>query len=86
MAAGFLVERLTNEQGQLQEDSEKEKKDERRFYLMGVLTGGGNTDSAGPVVVQVGQLVRQLLEVLGLQAAGILHHVVTGRVNGALPH
>ena len=53
---------------------------------MGVLAGGGNTDSARPVVVEVGQLVRQLLEVLGLEAAGVLHHVVAGRVDGALPH
>ena len=53
---------------------------------MSVLAGGRNTDSARPVVIEVGQLVRQLLEVLGLRAAGILHHVVTGRVDGALPH
>ena len=36
-----------------------------RTNLMGVLTGGGNTDSAGPVVVEMGQLVGELLEVLG---------------------
>ena len=53
---------------------------------MGVLAGCGNSDSAGPVVVEVCQLVRQLLEVLGLQAAGVLHHVVAGRVDRALPH
>ena len=53
---------------------------------MGVLAGSGNSDSAGPVVVEVGQLVRQLLEVLGLEAAGVLHHVVAGGVNCALPH
>ena len=33
--------------------------------LVGVLTGGWNTDGAGPVVVEVGQLVGELLEVLG---------------------
>ena len=32
---------------------------------MGVLARGGNTDSDGPVVVEMGQLVGQLLEVLG---------------------
>ena len=53
---------------------------------MSILTGGGNTDSAGPVVVEVGQLVSQLLEVLRLEPAGVLHHVVAGRVDGALPH
>ena len=53
---------------------------------MGVLAGGRNTDRAGPVVVEMCQFVGQLLEVLGLQAAGVLHHVVAGRVDGALPH
>ena len=53
---------------------------------MGVLAGGGNTDGAGPVVVEVGQLVRQLLQVLRLQPRGVLHHVVAGGVDGALPH
>ena len=53
---------------------------------MGILTGGRNTDSAGPVVVEVGELVCQLLQVLRLQARGVLHHVVAGRVDGALPH
>ena len=62
------------------------RREKPRSYLVSVLAGGGNTDSAGPVVVEVGQLVRQLLEVLRLQAAGVLHHVVTGRVDGALPH
>ena len=51
---------------------------------MGVLAGSGNSDGAGPVVVEVGQLVRHLLEVLGLEAAGVLHHVVASLVNHAL--
>ena len=55
-------------------------------HLVGVLAGGGNTDSAGPVVVEVGELVSQLLEVLRLEPASVLHHVVAGRVDGALPH
>ena len=53
---------------------------------MRILTRSGDPDGAGPVVVEVGQLVGQLLEVLGLQAAGVLHHVVAGRVDCALPH
>ena len=53
---------------------------------MSVLAGGGNTDGARPVVVEVGELVRQLLQVLRLKPRGVLHHVVAGRVDGALPH
>ena len=53
---------------------------------MGVLAGGGHPDSAGPVVVEVGQLVGQHLDVLGLQAGGVLDDVVAGGVDGALPH
>ena len=53
---------------------------------MSVLAGGGNTNSAGPVVVEVGELVRQLLQVLRLQARGVLNYVVAGRVDGALPN
>ena len=34
----------------------------------------------------MGQLVRQLLEVVGLQAGGVLDDVVAGGVDGALPH
>ena len=54
--------------------------------LVCVLAGRGHTHGAGPVVVEVSQLVSQLLEVLWLQPAGVLHHVVAGRVDGALPH
>ena len=57
-----------------------------RSYLVSVLAGGGNTDGAGPVVVEVGQLVCELLQVLRLQPAAVLHHVVAGRVDCALPH
>ena len=31
VAAGFLVETLTNEQGQLRDDSEEEEQDERNY-------------------------------------------------------
>lgn len=54
--------------------------------LVGVLAGGGHPDGAWPVVIEVGQLVRQHLDVLGLQAGGILDDVVAGGVDGALPH
>ena len=52
---------------------------------MRVLAGRGHTHGAGPVVVEVRQLVRQLLEVLRLEAAGVLQHVVAGGIDGALP-
>ena len=53
--------------------------------LVRVLAGRGHTHGARPVVVEVRQLVRQLLEVLRLEAAGVLQHVVAGGVDGALP-
>ena len=54
--------------------------------FVGVLAGGGHPDGAGPVVVEVSQLVGQHLDVLGLQAGGVLDDVVAGGVDGALPH
>ena len=57
-----------------------------RSYLVSVLAGGGNTDSARPVVVEVGELVGQLLQVLRLQPRGVPHHVVAGGIDGALLH
>ena len=44
--------------------------------LVGVLAGGGDPNSSGPVVVQMAQLVGQLLDVLGLEATAVLDHVV----------
>ena len=53
---------------------------------MGVLAGGGNSDGAGPVVVEMSQLVGQLLEVLRGQTRGVLDTTVnkgsTGRREG----
>ena len=66
----LLVQTLTHEEGE----------------LVGVLAGGGHPHCPRPVVVEVGQLVGQLLDVLGLQAGGVLDDVVTGGVDGALPH
>ena len=51
---------------------EKERARREGTNLVGVLAGGGNSDSAGPVVVEVSQLVGQLLEVLGGQTRGVL--------------
>ena len=53
---------------------------------MSVLTGSGDSDGAGPVIVEVGQLVGQLLDVLRLEAAAVLNHVVAGGVDCPLPH
>ena len=55
-------------------------------HLVSVLARSRNTDGPRPVVVEVGQLVRQLLEVLRLQSAGVLQHVVTRGVDGPLPY
>ena len=57
-----------------------------RSYLVSVLAGGGNTDGAGPVVVEMSQLIRQLLEVFWLEPGGVHHHVVAGWVHRPLPH
>ena len=53
---------------------------------MSVLARSRNTDSSGPVVIEVGQLVRQLLEVLRLQGTGVLQHVIARGVDGPLPY
>ena len=42
--------------------------------LVSVLARSGDSDGAGPVVVQVGQLVGQLLDVLGLTKYKLLKH------------
>lgn len=54
--------------------------------LVGVLTHHGDPHCAGPVVVEMGQLVGQRLDVLGLQSRGILDDIVASRVDGPLPH
>ena len=52
LVAWLLVQRLADQEGE----------------LVGVLAGGGHPHRARPVVVEVGQLVRQLLDVLRLEA------------------
>ena len=54
--------------------------------LVCILARSGNPDSARPVVVKVGELVGERLDVLGQQPRSILHHVVGGGVDGALVH
>ena len=41
-------------------------------HLVGVLAGGGHTDCAGPVEVEVAQLVRQSLQLLRSQPIEVL--------------
>ena len=53
---------------------------------MRILARSGDPDSAGPVVVEVGELVGERLDVLGQQPRSILHHVVRGGVDSALVH
>ena len=54
---------------------------------MGVLADHGDPDRARPVVVEVGQLVGQGLDVLHLQTGVvIINNVVGGRVHRPLPH
>ena len=52
---------------------------------MGVLTRGGHSYSAGTVKVEMGQLVGQPLQLVGLKPALVHDNVVAGRVDGALP-
>ena len=68
--AGLLVQALAHQEGE----------------LVRVLAGGGDPHRARPVVVQVAQLVRQLLEVVWLQPGVVLDHVVGGGVDRPLPH
>ena len=56
LVAWLLVQRLADQEGE----------------LVGVLAGGGHPHRARPVVVEVGQLVRQLLDMLRLQTGVIL--------------
>jgi len=65
---GFLVQTLSDQEGE----------------LVGELAGDGHTACARVVVVEVSQLVTQLLELVRLEAAAVLQHVVTGGVDNAL--
>ena len=52
--------------------------------LVRVLAGGGNPHRARPVVVQVRQLVAEPLDLVGLEAAGVLDDVVRGGIDRSL--
>ena len=53
---------------------------------MSILARSRHPDSSRPVVVEVGELVGERLDVLWQQPGGVLHYVVGGRVDGALVH
>ena len=50
--------------------------------LVRILARSGHPDRARPVVVEVGER----LDVLRKQLRGVFHHIVGGRVEGALVH
>ena len=50
------------------------------------LTRSWNPDGPRPVVVEMGHLVRQLLEVVSLQARTVVNHYVVGGGYGTLSH
>ena len=54
--------------------------------LVRVLAGRGHAHSAGPVVVEVGQLVGQPLQLVGGEPALVHDDVVAGGVHCPLPH
>ena len=51
---------------------------------MSILARSRNPHSARPVVVKMGELVGESLDVLGHQTGGVLHYVVGCGVDGAL--
>ena len=63
-----------------------EKSTHREGKLVSILAGGRHPDRARPVVVEVGELVGERLDVLWQQPGGVLHYVVGGGVDRALVH
>ena len=53
---------------------------------MRILARSGHPDSSRPVVVEVGELVGERLDVLGHETRCVLHHVVRGWIDSALVH
>ena len=53
---------------------------------MSILARSRNPHSARPVVVKMGELVGESLDVLGHQTGGVLHYVVGCGVHSALVH
>ena len=54
--------------------------------LVRILARSRNPHSSRPVVVEVGELVGECLDVFRHQAGGVLHHIVGGGVDSALVH
>ena len=50
------------------------------------LTRSWNPDGPRPVVVEMGHLVRQFLEVVGLQTRTVMNHNIVGGGHGTLSH
>ena len=63
-----------------------EKSTHKEGKLVSILAGGRHPDRARPVVVEVGELVGERLDVLRQQPGGVLHYVVGGGVDRALVH
>ena len=53
---------------------------------MRILARSRHPDSARPVVVKMGELVGERLDVLRQQPGGVLYHIVGSRVDSALVH
>ena len=66
----LLVKRVSNEECQ----------------FVGVLADGRDSHCPSPVVVQVGHLIGQLLDVVWGEAGGVEDDIVGGWVDGALAH
>ena len=54
--------------------------------LVRLVARSGHPDSAGPVVLEVGELVGERLYVQWQQPRDVLYHIVGGGVDGALVH
>lgn len=52
--------------------------------LLRVLIDSGNTDTATPIVVEMGLLVSKLLDLVSAQAAGVIDDVIAGRSDCSL--
>jgi len=70
LEAGIPVDRLTNEEGN----------------LMGILAGSRDTDSSGPVVIEMGQLVGEGLKMDGLEPRRVMDNMVVGGGGRSLAH
>ena len=62
------------------------RKTHKEGKLVRILARSRHPDSARPVVVEMGELVGERLDVLRQQPRGVLHHIVGGRVDSALVH